>query len=529
MDLKTLALIVGANVIALAVGLQRLDTQGLVRLDNFVPYQILGQPCGLARDDFFAIISDRVVLATEVVYGAVLVENGFIVKVVQFHDSLEVPERVKLLKREAAALHRDLKNIYDYGHAVVSPGLVDMHVHMDEPGREHWEGIAAATSAAATGGVTTLFDMPLNSNPPTTDLHSLKKKQALVKRKAKVDVAIWAGLVPENAHDPALLQGLLDQGALGFKSFMSPAGIDGFSNVNRTHIEAALPVLKRNGVPYLVHAEIVGDDTEPQGDPRKYQTYLATRPKSFEANAVALLIDVLRKSKDQVMKPGFWLHIVHLANADLLQDIKQAQDEGLPLSVETAPHYIGFNDQDIADGNSLLKCAPPIRDKANQEGLFQGLKDGVIGGLASDHSPSPCADKLLDEGNFLKAWGGISGLQYVLPATWTAVKKLDPEADTESSLLRLASWWSLQPSQTTGLRYSKGQIAKGFHADLVVWDPDSLADTSVGFMQHKNPCSPYTSLPLYGKVLATFVEGQMVFDSQLGMSKNTCGKLISRQ
>ncbi|KAA6420022.1 MAG: allantoinase [Trebouxia sp. A1-2] len=410
----------------------------------------------------------------------VLVENGFVVKVVQLRDSLEVSERVQLLKREAAALHRDLKNIYDYGHAVVSPGLVDMHVHMDEPGREHWEGIAAATSAAAAGGLTTLFDMPLNSNPPTTDLQSLKKKQALVK-----------------------------EGQSGCGN-MGRAGIDGFSNVNRTHIEAALPVLKRNGAPYLVHAEIVDDDTQPQGDPRKYQTYLATRPKSFEANAVALLIDVLRKSKDQAMKPGFWLHIVHLANADLLQDIKQAQDEGLPLSVETGPHYIGFNDQDISDGNSLLKCAPPIRDRANQEGLFQGLNDGIIGGLASDHSPSP--------------W-----LQYMLPATWTAIKKLDPNADTDSSLLRLASWWSWQPSQTTGLKSSKGQIAKGFHADLVVWDPESLADTSLGSMQHKNPCSPYTSLPLYGKVLATFVEGQMVFDSQLGLSSNTCGKLISRQ
>lgn len=528
MDLKTITLIVGANLLAIAVGLQRLDSQGLIRLDTLIPYQLLGQPCGLACDDFFAIVSNRIVLPTGIVSGAVIVEDGSISKVLQLRANLAVAERVDALKKEAAALQKELKNIYDYGDAVVSPGLVDMHVHMDEPGREHWEGIPAATSAAAVGGVTTLFDMPLNSNPPTTSLQTLKRKQSLVKSKAKVDVAVWAGLVPENAHDHALLQSMLDNGALGFKSFMSPAGIEGFSNVNRSHIEAALPVLKQNGVPYLIHAEIVAD-AEAQGDPRKYQTYLATRPKSFEANAVALLIDVLRQSKHQPMKPGFWLHIVHLANADLLADIKQAQDEGLPLSVETGPHYIAFNDMDIADGNSLLKCAPPIRDKTNQEGLYQGLKDGIIGGLASDHSPSPCADKLLEAGDFLRAWGGISGLQYVLPATWTAMKNLDPTADTESNLLRLSMWWSMQPAQTTGLGASKGRITKGYNADLVVWDPDTLADTSPGSIQHKNPCSPYTDLPLYGKVLATFVRGQMIYEAKQGLSRNICGKLISRQ
>ncbi|KAL3162052.1 hypothetical protein ABBQ38_009118 [Trebouxia sp. C0009 RCD-2024] len=440
---------------------------------------------------------------------------------------MQQTDRMQALKQEAAALHRELNKVYDYGDAVLSPGLVDLHVHMDEPGREHWEGITAATSAAAVGGVTTLFEMPLNSNPPTTDLTSLKAKQALMKRKAKVGVALWAGLIPENAHDPALLQSLVEQGAAGFKSFMSPAGISGFSNVNRTDIEAALPVLKRNGVPYLVHAELP-EDSQSEGDPRKYQTYLATRPKAFEAKAVRMLIELLRVTKHQPMKPGFVLLIVHLANADLLKEIRQAQEEGLPIRVETAPHYLAFTDTDISDGNCLLKCMPPIRDRANQQGLFQGLKDGIISTLGSDHSPSPCQDKLMAEGDFLKAWGGISGLQYVLPATWTAMRKLDPHAQEELSLLQLSRWWSTNPSQIAGMGPRKGQIAKGFDADLVVWDPAALADTAVSSMQHKNPCCPYTDLHLYGKVLATVVEGQVVYDSRQGLSKNTCGRLLYR-
>ena len=417
------------------------------------------------------------------------------------------------------------EGIVDFGNLVVMPGLVDTHVHLNEPGRTEWEGFYTGTRAAAAGGVTALVDMPLNCIPSTIDPASLTQKLASTYGKLTVDVAFFGGLTLENAGDEKLidekLAPLLDSGVVGLKAFLPPPGTEEFSNVNRTPIEAAVPLLRARGLPLLVHAELEGP-VPPQrsGSPTRYKTYQATRPPEWERNAISMLLDVWQKTAATSR-----LHIVHLADSGSLDMLNEAKSTGrMNLTVETAPHYLYFSEEDIPMGSTLHKCAPPIRSEANREALWSGLlgDEGTIDFLASDHSPAPPEDKEMESGDFLKAWGGISGLQFSLPVTWTEGRHRG------LTIPQIAEIWSRRPAALVGLG-NKGRIAAGADADFVVWDPEEEFMVGKGGSEifHQHPQTPYAGSKLSGKVIATFVRGAMVFlDGK--HSTRSCGRPLLR-
>ncbi|KAG8385563.1 hypothetical protein BUALT_Bualt03G0058200 [Buddleja alternifolia] len=370
------------------------------------------------------------------------------------------------------------KQVLDYGEAVVMPGLIDVHAHLDDPGRTEWEGFPSGTRAAAAGGITTLIDMPLNSEPSTVSEETLKLKTNAAQGRIFVDVGFWGGLVPENAFNATSLERLLDAGALGLKEGLS--------------------VLAKYKRPLLVHAEVqqaVEDETvDDTANPTSYSTYLKTRPASWEEAAIRELLTLTKDTRPGGPAEGAHLHIVHLADArSSLQLIKDAKSSGDSITVETCPHYLAFSAEEIPDGDTRFKCAPPIRDADNKEKL-------------SDHSPSAPELKLLNEGDFLKAWGGISSLQFVLPVTWSYGRKHG------ISLSQLVSWWSEKPAKLAGQEL-KGAIALGNHADIVVWDPEvefELDENHPIYLKHPS-ISAYMGSKLSGKVLATFVRGNLVY------------------
>ncbi|XP_021902183.1 allantoinase isoform X3 [Carica papaya] len=389
------------------------------------------------------------------------------------------------------------------------PGLIDVHAHLDDPGRSEWEGFPSGTRAAAAGGITTLIDMPLNSFPSTVSSETLKLKVDAARERIYVDVGFWGGLVPENAFNASALEELLESGVLGLKSFMCPSGINDFPMTNATHIKEGLSILAKYRRPLLVHAEIQ-EDSEVQDvrdDPHAYLTYLKTRPPSWEEAAIRELLTVTRDTRAGGSSEGAHLHVVHLSDASSSLDlIKGAKGNGDSITVETCPHYLAFSAEEIQDGDTRFKCAPPIRDASNKEKLWEALMEGQIDMLSSDHSPTVPELKLLDDGNFLKAWGGISSLQFVLPVTWSSGQKYGV------TLEKLALWWSERPAKLAGLG-SKGAIAIGKHADIVVWEPDEEFDLNDDHPMHsKNPSiSAYLGRRLSGKVLATFVRGNLVY------------------
>ncbi|MEP7306886.1 MAG: allantoinase AllB [Acidobacteriota bacterium] len=386
----------------------------------------------------------------------------------------------------------------DAGDLVVMPGVVDTHVHVNEPGRTDWEGFETATRAAAAGGVTTIVDMPLNSIPATTSVEALEAKRRAAHGKCFVDVGFWGGVVPGNS---AALEPLWSAGVLGFKCFLVPSGVDEFESVTEGDLHAAMPILARLGAPLLAHAELPGPIATAQArigtsDPRRYATYLATRPKAAENEAIALLIALCRQH-------GVRTHIVHLASSEALAMIREARASGLPLTAETCPHYLTFAAEEIRDGATAFKCAPPVRERDNREGLWGALAGGTIQMVASDHSPSPPAMKRLDTGDFLRAWGGISSLQVALAATWT-------EASSRGySLNQLAQWMCRAPAQLAGL-VSKGAIEGGADADLVIWDPDVEVTVDARRLHHRHPLTPYDGRRLRGRVERTYLRGHVV-------------------
>ncbi|GAX85441.1 hypothetical protein CEUSTIGMA_g12857.t1, partial [Chlamydomonas eustigma] len=415
MDLRgLLPLVIGLNIAAVAVFYSRfaetdlaaqVKTQIETVLESFInPNSINSKSvsCGLIPVPEYILLSSRVVLPNGIQPAAIHISGGKIIKV-----------------SSSTAMHGP--EVIDFKDSVIMPGVIDVHAHLNEPGREDWEGLTTGTAAAAAGGVTTLVDMPLNSFPVTTVRSRLEEKQMLAEKKSLVNVAHWAGLTPDNAADHQVLADLVAAGALGFKSFMSPSGIDDFPNVGAADIAAALPFLKSAGVPYFVHAEFVTEVPLSEGLPTSYETYLSSRPPKFEQDAIELLIKLLDED-NTTAAPGFVLHIAHLSDSGCLPLIKAAVDRGLPVSVETCAHYLSFSSHHIADGQTLFKCAPPIRDEPNRKALLSAVLDGRISVVTSDHSPAPPSLKQLDTGDFIKAWGGISGLQYLLPATWTALK-----------------------------------------------------------------------------------------------------------
>jgi allantoinase len=424
-----------------------------------------------------AFLSSRVVTPEGVRPAAVIVEEGRIQSVRSIADT-----------PRAAQLHR-------FGDLVLLPGLVDSHVHINEPGRTEWEGFATATRAAAAGGYTTLVDMPLNCLPETTTVAALEAKRHAAAGQCRVDWAPWGGLTGQNAGH---LAPLAEAGVAGFKCFLINPGIEGFAMIEKHELEAALPALARTGLPLLVHAELAehlypGSDTD---DWTQYATYLRSRPDEAELAAIHMLIDLCRKY-------SFPLHIVHLSTALALQQLAAARSEGIPITVETCPHYLHFCAEEIPAGGTLYKCAPPIRSRENREALWQGLRDGVIDLIATDHSPCPPSMK---QGNFRQAWGGIASLSVAISVVWTDMR------DRNLPLQRLAYWMSAQPSKLAGLHDRKGAIAAGYDADLVVFDPDAEFTLRAEDLQYRHLVSPYLGETLHGKVHATFVRGSAVYD-----------------
>jgi allantoinase len=406
--------------------------------------------------------------------------------------------------------------VVDVGHAVLMPGLVDTHVHVNEPGRTEWEGFDTATRAAAAGGVTTLVDMPLNSVPATTTVVGLAAKLAAARGKLHVDVGLWGGVVPDNLEE---LEPLWAAGVLGFKCFLCPSGVDEFPNVTEADLRAALPVLARLGAPLLAHAEL----PEPLAraalavaelDARRYAVYLASRPREAEREAIDLLIRLARET-------GAHVHVVHLSDADSLPPLRAARAAGVPVTVETGPHYLHFSAEGIADGATDHKCAPPIREAENRERLWAALGAGDIDLVATDHSPCPPEMKGLGGGDFLRAWGGIASLQLSLPVVWNGARARG------YTPVDVARWMCEAPARLAGLDASKGAIAPGRDADFVVWDPDATFVVDPAKLHHRHPLTPYAGATLPGVVRATYLRGHRVFDGA-EVAAEPVGRILSR-
>ena len=523
-SLKRITFSIVMQVATVAIMARRMQDTGLMEtVDSFITlYNPWSTPCGLLPAKEYVLLSDRIVTTYGVLPGYVHVQGRLIAAV-----SAHSPSG----KRHAMIAHFSSNpnlTIIDYGSAVIGPGLVDAHVHMNEPGREDWEGMETATSAAAAGGITTVIDMPLNSHPCTTTVAELRRKIKIANygNKTHVDVGFWAGLVPENAHRPRELKALIKAGALGFKSFMAPSGIDDFPNASISDIRAALPVLRKLEVPLLVHSELVDDEATQaiQGmKPNKHSTWLASRPARFEQNAakgiIAALEDLESSSKGPC-PPGFMVHIVHIADIETLNLVVAARSRGLPISAETCPHYLLFANEDVRKGDTRFKCAPPLRSAANRAALLAALAENEFDSLATDHSPSPPSMKALDTGNFMAAWGGIAGLQYALPASWEAMLQANKSGADPA---RFHDMWSRFPAALTGLSRFKGALSSGMQADIVVWEPEALADTRTSALYHKHKITPYEGKKLRGKVVATFVRGSKVFDVEEGVAVESCG------
>jgi allantoinase len=393
------------------------------------------------------------------------------------------------------------KNIFDAGDSVVMPGLVDTHVHINEPGRTDWEGFATATRAAAAGGVTTLIDMPLNCIPATTTAAALETKRMAARAKCWVNVGFWGGVVPGNTGE---LRGLQRAGVFGFKCFLVPSGVDEFANVGEADLRTALPELAKMNLPLLVHAELPGPIFAAgkklrKSGPGKYETWLRSRPAAAETKAIELLIRLAREFKAHI-------HVVHVSSKLSVPLILRAKREGLPFTAETCPHYLFFEAGSIGNGRTEFKCAPPIREAENNRKLWNALGQGALDLVVSDHSPSPPSMKNLKAGDFFKAWGGISSLQLGLPAIWTRL------SGTEYSLRHLARWMCSGPAQLAGLEKRKGAIAPGYDADFVVWNPEKSFVLKSKMLRHRHKLTPYLGESLRGVVETTFLGGEMIYD-----------------
>jgi len=429
-----------------------------------------------------AFLSRQVVTSQGIRPGAILVEGERILAVAK---PGEVPANA---------------TCEDFGNAALLPGLVDSHVHINEPGRADWEGFYTATQAAAAGGYTTLVDMPLNCVPATTNVGALEEKRRAALSRCWIDWAAWGGLVPDNRDQIAELA---RTGVAGFKCFLVHPGIEEFAMVSEPDLREALPIVAKSGLPLLVHAELGGpieaatarlkDD-----DWCSYRTYLQSRPDKAERDAIELMLALCREY-------GFRLHIVHLATGSALEILATARADGLSVSVETCPHYLHIAAESIPDGATQCKCAPPIRDKANRDQLWQGLKDGVIDMVVTDHSPCPPVMKRQQEGDFRNAWGGITSLSMALPVMWTEAKQRG------FSLTHLARWMAERPAWLAGCSSQKGCLAAGCDADFVVFDAEAEFTVKRDRLHHRHKISPYLGETLRGRVRRTYMRGRLVF------------------
>ncbi|WGW11422.1 allantoinase AllB [Saxibacter everestensis] len=374
------------------------------------------------------------------------------------------------------------------------PGLVDSHVHVNEPGRTEWEGFASATRAAAAGGVTTIIDMPLNSIPPTTTVAALDEKRDAARDQAFVDVGFWGGAVPGNLAD---LRPLHEDGVFGFKCFLLHSGVDEFGFLTADELEEDLVELRKFDSLMIVHAEDSAViEQAPEASGTGYRDFLASRPRKAENAAIAEVIDRARRT-------GARAHILHLSSSDALGIIAAAKRDGVQLTVETCPHYLTLLAEEIPDGATAFKCCPPIREDANRELLWQGLTDGTIDCIVSDHSPSTAELKGVDHGDFGTAWGGVASLQLGLPLIWTEARRRGID------LAQVVDWMSRRPAEVAGVQH-KGRLAPGFDADFSVLAADETFRVDAHRLFHKNPVSPYQGKELVGVVRRTFLRGNEI-------------------
>jgi allantoinase len=397
--------------------------------------------------------------------------------------------------------------VVDLGADVVLlPGLVDTHVHVNDPGRSEWEGFETATRAAAAGGITTIVDMPLNSLPPTTDPAALELKRKTARGKVFVDVGFWGGAVPGNS---SALRGLHDAGVFGFKCFLVHSGVDEFPQLGPDELAEVLRRLSGYDALLIVHAEDAeAIDHAPSAHGDRYADFLASRPRSAENVAIARVIDL-------AWRTGARVHILHLSSSDALPMIASARRDGVRVTVETCPHYLTFSAEEIPDGATQFKCCPPVREADNRELLWRGLADGSIDCVVSDHSPCTPELKRLDIGDFGMAWGGIAGLQVSLPAVWTQARRRG------FGLTDVVRWMAVRPAQLAGLR-RKGQLAVGFDADLCLFAPDEALVVDAAKLHHRNAISAYHGRELAGVVRGTWLRGQEVTGAE------PKGSLLSR-
>jgi allantoinase len=442
------------------------------------------------------IRSRRVVLPDGERPASVHVLDGVIARVGEYRD--DPPEGTEQV---------------DAGDLVISPGLVDTHVHVNEPGRTDWEGFDTATRAAAAGGVTTIVDMPLNSIPATIDVAALEAKRAAARRHCHVDVGFWGGVVPGNAGE---LEALVEAGVPGFKCFLTPSGVEEFEFVREPDLRQALMVLAAAGsrasvrhanaaavlrLPVLlVHAELPELLRAPAGDPRAYATYLATRPAAAELDAVRLLTALAAEY-------GVPIHIVHVSSAEAVAAVADARAAGLPVTAETCPHYLAFSAEEVPDGATALKCAPPIRVASHRDALWTGLREQTCSMIVTDHSPAPPPLKCPETGDFLAAWGGIASLELSLAVVWTEA------ARRGFGTLDLTRWMSTAPAALCGLQARKGAIRPGCDADLVLWDPADRFCVDAERLQQRHKTTPYAGRQLRGRIHSTYLRGVCVWDA----------------
>ncbi|MFI6803088.1 allantoinase AllB [Streptosporangium canum] len=416
----------------------------------------------------------RVVTAAGEVARSIGVRDGTVIAVEPLDANLEAAEVVELGDDE-----------------VLLPGLVDSHVHVNDPGRTEWEGFGSATRAAAAGGVMTIIDMPLNSIPPTTDVAALRTKRKTAEGRVYVDVGFWGGAVPGNLRE---LRGLHDSGVFGFKCFLLHSGVDEFPHLEPGELVDALREIGSFDALMIVHAEdphVI--DHAPPAHGASYRDFLRSRPRGAENLAVAQVIELARRT-------GCRVHIVHLSSSDALPMIRSAQRDGVRITVETCPHYLTFSAEEIAEGATQFKCCPPIREAANRESLWQGLADGTIDCVVSDHSPCTPELKRFDVGDFGVAWGGIASLQLGLPAVWTEARR---RGHTLTDVVR---WMAERPAELMGLP-RKGRIETGYQADFCVFAPDEVFVVDRERLHHRNPVTPYHGRPLAGVVRGSWLRG----------------------
>ncbi|WP_344147412.1 allantoinase AllB [Nocardioides koreensis] len=439
--------------------------------------------------------------------------SGSVLREGRFTDAVVVVADGRVAAVEPAGTHVDAaERVRLADDAVLLPGLVDTHVHVNEPGRTEWEGFATATRAAAAGGVTTLLDMPLNSIPPTVDPDALAVKRRAADGQCHVDVGFWGGAVPSSL---GRLRALAEEGVFGFKCFLVDSGVPEFPPLDHDQLDRALAEVASFDGLMVVHAEDPGVLADaPAGGGPSYAAFVGSRPHQAEDVAISGLLDLARTH-------GARVHVLHLASASALPLLAQARADGVRVSVETCPHYLTVSAEEVPDGHTEFKCCPPIRDAANRDALWQALVDGVIDCVVSDHSPSTVDLKRLDTGDFGQAWGGVASLQLGLPLVWTAAR------ERGIGLERVVGWMAAGPAALAGLA-GKGAIEPGCDADLVAFAPEASFVVDPQRLHHRNPVTPYAGRRLSGVVRDVWLRGDRIV-ADGAVTPEPLGRLLEKE